>query len=80
VWVDEMGTVYVAEECNQRVTRWPQGETRAVVVVGGNDSGNATNQLNCPVGLSFDQRCNMSLIVIFTVCKNSNWRRTDELV
>jgi sugar lactone lactonase YvrE len=59
VWVDDMGTVYVAEEGNQRVTRWLTGETRGAVVVDGNGSGNATNQFNRPEGLSFDRRGNM---------------------
>jgi sugar lactone lactonase YvrE len=59
VWVDEMGTVYVAEFGNQRVTQWPKNETRGIVVVGGNGGGNATNQFNCPMGLSFDRRGDM---------------------
>jgi sugar lactone lactonase YvrE len=59
VWVDEMGTVYVAECNNDRVTRWPKSETRGAVVVDGNDEGNATNQFYCPEGLSFDRQGNM---------------------
>jgi sugar lactone lactonase YvrE len=60
VWVDEMGTVYVAEGGdNQRVTRWPKGETSGVVLVGGNGGGNATNQFYGPEGLSFDRRGHM---------------------
>jgi sugar lactone lactonase YvrE len=60
VWVDEMSTLYVAEwGDNQRVTRWPKDETRGIVVVGGNGEGNAANQFNFPVGLSFDRRGNM---------------------
>jgi sugar lactone lactonase YvrE len=60
VWVDEMGTVYVSEGGgNQRVTQWPKGETSEVLVAGGNDHGNATNQLNWPRGLFFDRRGDM---------------------
>jgi sugar lactone lactonase YvrE len=59
IWVDEMGTVYVAEWRNDRVTRWPKGETKGVLVVGGNGYGNANDQFNCPEGLSFDRRGNL---------------------
>jgi sugar lactone lactonase YvrE len=60
VWVDEAGTVYVAESgINHRVTRWPKGVRRGVVVVGGNGEGNAANQLNGPDGLCFDRRGHM---------------------
>jgi sugar lactone lactonase YvrE len=59
VWVDDMGTVYVAEGNNDRVTRWLKGETRGVMVVAENGCGSVTNQLNFPKGLSFDRRGNM---------------------
>jgi NHL repeat len=38
------------------VTRWSKGDTRGVVLVGGNGEGNATYQLNGPDELSFDRR------------------------
>jgi sugar lactone lactonase YvrE len=60
VWVDVMGTVYVVEGGNnQRVTRWPKGGAKGVVVVGGNGCGDATNQLVLPQGLCFDRQGNM---------------------
>jgi sugar lactone lactonase YvrE len=59
VWVDALGTVYVADGGNNRVTRWLKGEPSGVVVAGGNGEGNTTNQLNFPVGLFFDRRGHM---------------------
>jgi sugar lactone lactonase YvrE len=59
VWVDDIGTVYVAEGNNRRVTRWPRGETSEVVVVGGVGEGDVTNQFHDPEALSFDRRGNM---------------------
>jgi DNA-binding beta-propeller fold protein YncE len=63
VWVDEIGSVYVAEGGgNQRVTRWPKGETSGVLVAGGNGSGDASNQFRYPEGLSFDRRGNIYVV------------------
>jgi DNA-binding beta-propeller fold protein YncE len=63
IWVDEMGTVYVAEGGdNHRVTRWPRGGTKGIVVVGGNGEGDAKDQFNCPTGLSFDRRGDMYVV------------------
>jgi sugar lactone lactonase YvrE len=63
LWVDEMGRVYVAEGGNNhRVTRWPKGETRGIVVVSGNGCGNATNQFKRPSEVSFDRRRNMYVV------------------
>jgi sugar lactone lactonase YvrE len=54
-----MGTVYVVEAYNHRVTRWPKGETKGIVVVGGNGCGDEKNQFCHPIGLSFDRRGHM---------------------
>jgi hypothetical protein len=63
LWVDEMGKVYADEgENNHRVTRWPKGESRGSVVVGGNGCGNATNQFKRPSEVSFDRRGNMYVV------------------
>jgi sugar lactone lactonase YvrE len=68
LWVDEIGTVYVAEAGNNQVTRWPKGEARGDVLVGGNDRGFASNQLAWPTGLSIDRQGNMN------VADNNNHR------
>ncbi|CAF5157948.1 unnamed protein product, partial [Rotaria sp. Silwood1] len=36
VVVDQLGTVYVADEWNNRIMRWPKGATQGSVIVGGN--------------------------------------------
>jgi secreted PhoX family phosphatase len=62
VWVDDKGTVYVAERGNYRVTRWPKGEREEAVGVGGNGCEDAANQFHCPSRLSFDQLGNMYVV------------------
>ncbi|CAF5034009.1 unnamed protein product, partial [Rotaria sp. Silwood1] len=36
VVVDQLGTVYVADDWNNRIMRWPKGATQGSVIVGGN--------------------------------------------
>ncbi|CAF1382839.1 unnamed protein product [Rotaria magnacalcarata] len=59
LFVDTLGTVYVADEFNHRVMRWTRGATQGTVVVGGNGPGAGVNQLNDPAGLSFDRHGNL---------------------
>jgi sugar lactone lactonase YvrE len=66
--VDQLGTVYVAEQYNHRLTRWPKGATQSSVVVGGNGQGAQPNQFNICIGLSFDRQCNLY------VADHSNYR------
>ena len=62
VVVDQLGTVYVAEQENDRIMRWPKGATQGSVIVGGNGRGGQSNQLNVPVGLSFDRHGNLYVV------------------
>ncbi|CAF1599966.1 unnamed protein product [Didymodactylos carnosus] len=62
VVVDQLGTVYVAEEGNDRIMRWPKGATQGSVIVGGNGGGGQLNQLYWPIGLSFDRHGNLCVI------------------
>ncbi|CAF2134180.1 unnamed protein product [Rotaria magnacalcarata] len=59
IFVDTLGTVYVADQGNHRVMRWTQGAKQGTVIVGGNGQGAGVNQLNDPVGLSFDRHGNL---------------------
>ncbi|CAF1434345.1 unnamed protein product, partial [Rotaria magnacalcarata] len=52
------GTLYVVDEFNHRVMRWTHGAKQGTVIVGGNGPGAGANQMNQPVGLSFDQHGN----------------------
>ncbi|CAF4963106.1 unnamed protein product, partial [Rotaria socialis] len=57
IFVDTLGTLYVADMANNRVTRWTQGDKKqGTVVVGGNGQGKGANQFNFPIGLSFDRQ------------------------
>jgi len=38
---------------------WPKGARQGSIVVGGNETGEHSNQLNYPLGLSFDQKGNL---------------------
>ncbi|CAF5162031.1 unnamed protein product, partial [Rotaria sp. Silwood1] len=49
VVVDQLGTVYVADWGNDRIMRWPKEATQGSVIVGGNGSGEQSNQLNRPI-------------------------------
>jgi sugar lactone lactonase YvrE len=62
VVVDQLGTVYVAEDGNHRITRWVKGATQGSVIVGGNGGGGQSNQLNVPIGLSFDWHGNLYVV------------------
>ncbi|CAF1125624.1 unnamed protein product [Rotaria magnacalcarata] len=60
IFVDTLGTLYVADSLNHRVMRWTQGDKKqGTVIVGRNGSGEGANQLNDPVGLSFDRHGNL---------------------
>ncbi|CAF4842461.1 unnamed protein product, partial [Rotaria socialis] len=60
IFVDTLGTLYVADTGNHRVMRWTQGDKKqGTVVVGGNGEGEGANQFNVPVGLSFDRHGNL---------------------
>ncbi|CAF2240079.1 unnamed protein product, partial [Rotaria magnacalcarata] len=60
LFLDTLGTLYVADFGNYRVMRWTQGDNKkGTVIEGGNGAGAGANQLNGPVGLSFDQHGNL---------------------
>jgi sugar lactone lactonase YvrE len=59
VVVDQLGTVYVAEWGNHRIMRWVEEATQGSIIVGENGGGVESNQLFCPVGLSFDRHGNL---------------------
>ncbi|CAM4987538.1 unnamed protein product, partial [Rotaria socialis] len=63
IFVDTLGTLYVAESWNDRVIRWTQGDKKqGAVIVGGNGSGAGANQFSNPVGLSFDRHGNIYVV------------------
>ncbi|CAF1528119.1 unnamed protein product [Rotaria magnacalcarata] len=59
LFVDTLGTLYVADSLNHRVMRWTQGAKQGTVVVGGNDEGAGANQFKFPLGLSVDRHGNL---------------------
>ncbi|CAF3839361.1 unnamed protein product [Rotaria sp. Silwood1] len=59
LFVDTLGTMYVADHGNHRVMRWPKGAKQGTVIVGRNDEGKGTNQFNYPIGLSCDRHGNL---------------------
>jgi DNA-binding beta-propeller fold protein YncE len=62
VVVDQLGTVYVAEEGNHRIMRWVKGATEGSVIVGGNGRGGQSNRFRSPIGLSFDRNGNLYVV------------------
>ncbi|CAF3195247.1 unnamed protein product [Rotaria socialis] len=59
LFVDMLGTLYVADSLNHRVMRWTQGAQQGTVIVGGNGEGEGANQFAVTIGLSFDRRGNL---------------------
>ncbi|CAF2101953.1 unnamed protein product, partial [Rotaria magnacalcarata] len=59
LFVDTLGTLYVADSGNHRVMRWTRGATQGTVIAGGNGEGARANQLCFPFGLSFDRHRNL---------------------
>ncbi|CAF2146365.1 unnamed protein product, partial [Rotaria magnacalcarata] len=59
LFVDTLGTLYVADSWNHRVMRWTQGAKQGTVIVGGNGPGSEANQFTGPEGLSFDRQGNL---------------------
>ncbi|CAF4818244.1 unnamed protein product, partial [Rotaria sp. Silwood2] len=62
LFVDTLGTIYVADSSNNRVMRWPKGAKQGTVIVGGNGKGEGANQFNYPRGLSFDRQGNLYVV------------------
>ncbi|CAF4965025.1 unnamed protein product [Rotaria magnacalcarata] len=60
--VDQLGTVYVADQGNNRIMRWPKGVTQGSVIIGRNGRGEQLNQLNQPFGLLFDRHGNLYVV------------------
>ncbi|CAF4588476.1 unnamed protein product [Rotaria magnacalcarata] len=59
LFVDTLGTLYVADYHNHRVIRWTQGAKQGTVIVDGNGRGAGANRFNYPRGLSFDRHGNL---------------------
>lgn len=67
--IDEVDqTIYIADYSNARIVEWTMNTTTGRIIAGGNDEGNGTNQLKCPIDVIID-RDNDSLII--AVHKNS---------
>ncbi|CAF4235574.1 unnamed protein product [Rotaria socialis] len=62
IFVDMLGTVYVADNWSHRVMRWPSGAKQGDVIAGGNGYGLEANQFAYPVGLSFDRNGNLYVV------------------
>ncbi|GAB3493266.1 hypothetical protein GCM10027341_08360 [Spirosoma knui] len=57
MYVDEQGNIYVADEDNHRIQKFPPNSTSAtsgITVAGGNGGGAGANQLDSPLGVVVD--------------------------
>ena len=62
VFVDGGGNLYVSDNLNNRIQKFPPGSdstTNGVTVAGGNGLGSAGNQLNSPTGIFVDRTGNL---------------------
>jgi DNA-binding beta-propeller fold protein YncE len=55
LFVDILGTVYVADSHNNRIIRWPKGVKHGTLIVRGHGKGEGVKQLNTPWDWSFDR-------------------------
>ncbi|CAF1430009.1 unnamed protein product [Rotaria sordida] len=62
LFVDTLGTLYVADALNHRVMRWPKEAKQGTVIVGGNGEGAGANQFKGTTGLSFDRQGNLYVV------------------
>jgi len=62
LFVDHLGTVYVADSNNHQIMHWTIRSRQGDIIVGENDKGKQTNQLNLPIGFSFDREGNLYVV------------------
>src|SRR6202000_699215 len=44
LYVDDAGNMYIADQENNRILKWPPGATQGITVAGGNGPGNGPDQ------------------------------------
>jgi hypothetical protein len=69
LFVDEKGTVIVADYGNHRIVEWKRGDTSGTVLAGGNGQGARSDQLNRPTDVIFDKATDG-----FIICDRGNRR------
>jgi sugar lactone lactonase YvrE len=52
----------VTDDGNARIMRWMKGDTQGNIIVGENGRREQSNQLNYPIGLSFDRHDNLYVV------------------
>lgn len=62
IFVDRSGSVYVADQGNDRVMRWQKGTNQGEVIVGDNAQASQKNQLNRPTTILFDGLGNLHVV------------------
>ena len=67
VYVDALGSIYIADAGNHRVQKWLSGATEGSTVAGGNGQGASYNQFDIPAGIFVD-----SAEKIYVADKNNN--------
>ncbi|CAF1352500.1 unnamed protein product [Didymodactylos carnosus] len=55
LFVADDGTVFLSDTDNHRVLKWSSLQNSTIVVAGGNGEGNASNQLDYPMGIYVDE-------------------------
>ena len=63
------GTLYIADQANDRIMQYLQGASSGTVIAGGYGPGSNSSQLNLPTGLYFDSSSN-SLVIANTGANN----------
>ncbi|CAF4673919.1 unnamed protein product, partial [Rotaria sp. Silwood2] len=59
VVVDAMGTIYIADNWNNRIVRWSKGAKSDTVIIGGKNASDKMANLTTPEHLTFDRHGNL---------------------
>lgn len=62
--VDDTGNMYIADENNHRVVKWPSGAVEGTVVAGGNGFGDSLDQLWHPSSVVLDNRASSVNVLV----------------
>ncbi|CAF1379597.1 unnamed protein product [Adineta ricciae] len=59
VYVDQQGSIYVADQGNNRIMRWLKDATNGTLIAGGNGEGSNSDQFHSPTDLFLDREGNL---------------------
>lgn len=65
LFVDDDGTIVIADALNHRIMRWKKDDTTGRTIAGGNGSGRRLDQLAIPTDVLLDKQTNSLIMVLW---------------